>query len=144
MPSPRPADLFFACVPLVLASASPRRQDFLARLGLQFQVAPADIDETLHADESPEPFARRMAAADVHAAAMAYLEAEGVGDLFTHGLGHGVGLQTHEAPSLGGRSKHILQPGMIVTVEPGLYYPAWGGIRWEYMILVTEDGHKVL
>ena len=63
MPSPRPADLFFACVPLVLASASPRRQDFLARLGLQFQVAPADIDETLRADESPEPFARRMAAA---------------------------------------------------------------------------------
>ena len=63
MPSPRPAALFFACVPLVLASASPRRQDFLARLGLQFQVAPADIDETLHADESPEPFARRMAAA---------------------------------------------------------------------------------
>jgi septum formation protein len=55
--------MFFACVPLVLASASPRRQDFLARIGLQFQVAPADIDETLRADESPEPFARRMAAA---------------------------------------------------------------------------------
>ena len=82
--------------------------------------------------------------AEVYALARDYLDSQNVGQFFTHGLGHGVGLQTHEAPSLGGRSKHILQPGMIVTVEPGLYYPAWGGIRWEYMILVTEDGHKVL
>ena len=81
---------------------------------------------------------------EVYALARDYLDAQGVGQFFTHGLGHGVGLQTHEAPSLGGRSKHILQPGMIVTVEPGLYYPEWGGIRWEYMVLVTPDGCRVL
>ena len=55
--------MLLAACPLVLASASPRRQDFLARLGLQFQVVPADIDETPLADEAPEPFARRLAAA---------------------------------------------------------------------------------
>ncbi len=84
------------------------------------------------------------AAADVYAKAAGFFEAQGVLAHFTHGLGHGVGLQTHEAPSLGSRSTVILQPGMIVTVEPGLYYPEWGGVRWEHMILVTEDGHRIL
>ncbi|GAB6060325.1 M24 family metallopeptidase [Desulfonatronum parangueonense] len=67
-----------------------------------------------------------------------------VDERFNHGLGHGIGLETHEAPSLGPHDKTILAPGMIVTVEPGLYYPEWGGIRWEYMILVTEDGCRIL
>ena len=85
-----------------------------------------------------------VACSDVYALARNYLDAQGVGEFFTHGLGHGVGLQTHEAPSLGPRSKHVLEAGMVVTVEPGLYYPQWGGIRWEYMVLVTEDGCRVL
>ncbi|HDQ39914.1 MAG TPA: aminopeptidase P family protein [Desulfonatronum sp.] len=63
---------------------------------------------------------------------------------FTHGLGHGVGLETHEAPSLGPHDEVVLAPGMVITVEPGLYYPDWGGIRWEYMLLVTEDGSRIL
>lgn len=81
---------------------------------------------------------------DVYAVARDYLAAQGVDKFFTHGLGHGVGLETHEAPSLNPRSQQVLAPGMIVTVEPGLYYPEWGGIRWEYMILVTQDGCEVL
>lgn len=81
---------------------------------------------------------------DVYFAAKNYLDKQGVGRYFTHGLGHGVGLETHEAPSLSSRSFQTLEPGMIVTVEPGLYYPEWGGIRWEYMVLVTEDGCEVL
>ncbi len=85
-----------------------------------------------------------VACSEVYALARNYLDDQGVGKFFTHGLGHGVGLQTHEAPSLGPRSRQILAPGMVVTVEPGLYYPDWGGIRWEYMILVTEDGCRVL
>lgn len=76
--------------------------------------------------------------------ARAYLDEKGVGHLFTHGLGHGVGLQTHEAPSLNAASASVLQPGMIVTVEPGLYRPGRCGVRWEYMVLVTEDGNRVL
>jgi len=63
---------------------------------------------------------------------------------FTHGLGHGVGLETHEAPSLSPHDEAVLAPGMVVTVEPGLYYPDWGGVRWEYMILITDDGCRVL
>lgn len=81
---------------------------------------------------------------EVYALAKDYLDAQGVGAFFTHGLGHGVGLQTHEAPSLGGKSAQILKPGMVVTVEPGLYHPEWGGIRWEYMVLVMENGYRVL
>jgi len=65
-------------------------------------------------------------------------------DRFSHGLGHGVGLATHEAPSLSSKSSIKLQPGMIVTVEPGIYLPGWGGVRLENMVLVTEDGCMVL
>lgn len=85
-----------------------------------------------------------MPASSVYAVARGFLDAQGVGGRFTHGLGHGVGLQTHEAPSLSPHSTATLSPGMIVTVEPGLYYPEWGGVRWEYMVLVTEDGGMIL
>lgn len=68
----------------------------------------------------------------------------GVAKGFTHGLGHGIGLETHEGPSLSLSSTTTLAPGMVVTVEPGLYDAAWGGVRWEYMVLVTETGHRVL
>lgn len=68
----------------------------------------------------------------------------GVANAFTHGLGHGVGLETHEAPSLSPRSEGVLEPGMVVTVEPGLYYPQWGGIRWEYTVIVEENGVRIL
>ena len=66
----------------------------------------------------------------------------GYGQYFGHGLGHGVGLQIHEGPSAGMRGETILQPGMIVTVEPGIYIPDFGGVRIEDMVMVTADGHK--
>lgn len=81
---------------------------------------------------------------ELYKTARSYLESKGVAELFTHGLGHGVGLQTHEAPSLGVTGNAELQPGMIITVEPGLYRPGKCGVRWEYMVLVTEDGACVL
>lgn len=81
---------------------------------------------------------------DVYAAARSYLDDKGVGELFTHGLGHGIGLQTHEAPSLSLSAPTPLKPGMVVTVEPGLYRAGQWGVRWEYMVLVTEDGAEVL
>ncbi len=83
-------------------------------------------------------------AKEAYQAAWSYFESRGVEKYFTHALGHGIGLQTHEPPSLNPRVDFTLRPGMIVTVEPGLYYPHWGGIRWEYMVLVTEDGARVL
>jgi Xaa-Pro dipeptidase len=64
-----------------------------------------------------------------------------------HALGHGIGLDTHEAPLLraGGEAGDVvLQPGMVVTVEPGLYHPGHGGVRWENDVLITGTGNRVL
>lgn len=82
--------------------------------------------------------------AEAYAAARDVFVRAGVEDRFTHGLGHGIGLETHEPPSLSSVAEGVLKPGMVVTVEPGLYYPDWGGIRWEYMTLITEDGCEVM
>lgn len=81
---------------------------------------------------------------EAYEAAYAVFDKAGVAHQFTHGLGHGVGLETHEPPSLSRAAGGILRPGMVVTVEPGLYDPAWGGIRWEYQVVVTEDGCRVM
>lgn len=81
---------------------------------------------------------------DVHKVAVQSFAAKGEESFFTHSLGHGVGLETHEEPRLSPRSTTELKPGMIVTVEPGLYYPGWGGVRWEHMALITDDGCRLL
>ncbi len=63
---------------------------------------------------------------------------------FVHGLGHGVGLNVHEAPRLGQKSEDILIEGDVITIEPGLYYKNIGGVRIEDMLLVTRDGYRNL
>ncbi len=73
-----------------------------------------------------------------------YLKRYGYDRLFVHNLGHGVGLEIHEAPSLSGRSEDILRAGMVITVEPGVYFPGKFGIRIEDMVLVTQKGCRVL
>ncbi len=73
-----------------------------------------------------------------------HIEAEGYGENFGHGLGHGVGLEIHEGPRLSKKSDEALKAGNVVTVEPGIYIPGWGGIRIEDMVVVTEDGCDVL
>ena len=80
-----------------------------------------------------------MTGEEAHMLAYSFIAEAGYGEHFGHGLGHGVGLQVHEAPRLARTSKDTLQEGMVFTVEPGIYIPGWGGIRIEDMV-VLEDG----
>ncbi len=81
---------------------------------------------------------------EVDRAARKIIEDGGYGKYFTHSLGHGVGLAVHEEPRLSLRSRRKLKTGMVVTVEPGIYLPDWGGIRLENMVVVREEGAEVL
>jgi Xaa-Pro aminopeptidase len=83
-------------------------------------------------------------AGDVDAEARSVIEEGGFGRFFNHGLGHGLGRDIHEEPRLRKGSDVVLQPGMVITVEPGVYLPGWGGIRIEDDVLVTPDGCEVL
>lgn len=85
-----------------------------------------------------------VAAQDVDAVARGVIEQAGFGRYFGHGLGHGLGLEVHEAPRLTARNAALLKPGMVVTVEPGIYLPGWGGVRIEDDVLVTRTGCEVL
>jgi Xaa-Pro aminopeptidase len=73
-----------------------------------------------------------------------YIADQGFGEYFGHGLGHGVGLYIHESPRLSQSSTDTLAEGNIVTVEPGIYIPEWGGVRIEDMLVVTQDGYENL
>ena len=83
-------------------------------------------------------------AGDVDAAARSSLRKSGFGRYFTHSTGHGVGLEIHEAPRIGDGQKEVLQPGMVITIEPGIYFPGKWGVRIEDIVVVTSGGCEVL
>ena len=85
-----------------------------------------------------------MKASEVDEAARRVAARAGCAKFYLHGTGHGIGLDTHEPPSLTPESKDILCQGMVTTVEPGVYVPRVGGARLEDMVLVTRDGREVL
>ncbi|MBM4311271.1 MAG: aminopeptidase P family protein [Deltaproteobacteria bacterium] len=95
-------------------------------------------------DRAIAALAAGCAARDIDAAARDYLKKNGVGKYFTHGTGHGLGMCVHEFPSVTTASDAVLARGMVVTIEPGIYIPGWGGIRIEDTLAVCKDGCKYI
>ncbi len=85
-----------------------------------------------------------VSAGEVDSAARKVLRKAGLGRYFTHSTGHGVGLEIHEAPRVAAGQKEVLQPGMVITIEPGIYFPGKWGVRIEDMVAVREGGGEVL
>jgi Xaa-Pro aminopeptidase len=81
---------------------------------------------------------------EVDAAARKVLRKSGLGRYFTHSTGHGVGLEIHETPRVADGQREILQPGMVITIEPGVYFPGKWGVRIEDMVAVTAGGCEVM
>jgi Xaa-Pro aminopeptidase len=85
-----------------------------------------------------------MTGRDADAIARGYIERRGFGDLFGHGLGHGVGLEVHEAPRLSRTAEAPLSQDSVVTIEPGVYRPGWGGVRIEDDVVLDASGPRIL
>lgn len=99
------------------------------------------LDAQLRAIDAIAP---GKAGREIDAVARDYIASKGFGDNFGHGLGHGLGILVHDGPAFSKMSDIILEPGMVVTVEPGIYIENWGGVRIEDDVLVTEDGGEIL
>ncbi len=129
------------------ASAGPYKSD-LTRVLVTGKVTPKfeKVYRTVLAAQERGIAALRPGAkaGDVDAAARSVIEEAGLGRFFTHGLGHGIGLEIHENPFFRRSNEATLKAGMVVTIEPGIYLPDWGGIRIEDDVLVTPDGPEVL
>jgi Xaa-Pro aminopeptidase len=107
----------------------------------QRKVYQTVLDAMYRAIEGIRPGA---AGRDVDAIARDYIKEVGYGDCFGHGLGHSLGLTVHDGPGFGLRSDITLAPGMVMTVEPGIYIHEWGGVRIEHDVLVTDSGSRIL
>lgn len=130
--------------------------------GARFQGYRSDLTRTFLTGRPPKDFekiygivreAQQLAidaiqpgkkCSEIDAVARNFIIENGYGDYFDHGLGHGVGRDIHEAPAFSPRCDIPLKPGMVITVEPGIYIKGWGGIRIEDDILVTRQGCEVL
>jgi Xaa-Pro aminopeptidase len=99
------------------------------------------LDSQLKAMDEIKP---GMTGIEADAIARNYIAEHGYKEAFGHSLGHGIGLEVHEGPGLSIRSDIVLQPGMVVTVEPGIYIPGIGGVRIEDDTLITEDSNETL
>lgn len=134
----------------------------LIDFGARYNDYPADITRTFcygeptawmramyeavyGANKAAREFARAgLSCEAVDRVAREVIEAAGLGEYFIHRLGHGLGLSVHELPNIVAGNPQILEPGMVFTIEPGVYIPGLGGVRIEDNVVVTEDGIDVL
>lgn len=124
---------------------------YLADLTRTIHIGPASkefrriyqvvLDAQARAEEGIKP---GMRASDADALARDHIVASGYGNYFGHSLGHSIGLDNHETPALSPFDDTTLEPGMVVTVEPGIYLPGREGVRTEDVVVITEDGCEVL
>jgi Xaa-Pro aminopeptidase len=91
-------------------------------------------------NEAIDHISAGMKCSEIDLLARKVIEQAGYGSEFVHSLGHGVGLEVHENPRLSRNSDVILKKGFVVTIEPGIYFPGWGGIRIEDMVVITKTG----
>ena len=115
---------------VVMGQATPK-QKAIYRLVLEAQLAGLEAIKAGQSCQQVDTVARDIIAA------------QGYGDNFGHSLGHGVGLHIHENPRLAQKNPLLLEKGMVVTVEPGIYLDNWGGVRIEDMVAVTENGCEI-
>lgn len=117
---------------------APTRRNKQERVGYNFE----EIYELVRTAQEAAVAAIRdgVPAAEVDAAARQVITDAGYGEYFTHGTGHGIGLEVHEAPRVRANSPDVLAIGNVITIEPGIYLPEWGGVRLEDDFLVTRDG----
>lgn len=135
---------------LVVIDLGARYRGYCSDMTRTFAISPtkkqlAMIGLVKRAQKAAISRVRNGAKADnVDKAARWIISRAGYAKFFPHGMGHGVGLDVHESPSLAPTSKDILSNGMVLTVEPGIYVPGVGGARWEDMVLVRKKGCKSL
>lgn len=146
----------------VTARKLSRKEPVLIDLGMDYKGYKSDLTRMFFLDTMPASYRKVLAivrdaqheafkvirsgvlAKDVDAAVRGYLRKHELAEYFTHSLGHGVGMDVHEAPRLAVHSDAVLKENMVCTVEPGVYFPGKYGIRLEEMVLVTGKGCEVL
>ncbi len=147
----RPGDIKIANGPFILIDWGLNFQGYASDLTRMVLTpdTPKKLEEiydvTLAAQQAAiEQIKPGACAKEIDSAARDFIAAAGFGDQFNHGLGHGIGLNIHEGPRLSPSFEGALQAGMVVTVEPGIYLPGFGGVRIEDDVLITEYGCEVL
>ena len=152
IPHHEPGDRVLAAGDLLVIDAGARVDGYHADMTRTFIVAaePEPWQEQIHAivrDAQAAATARYVPGAErlaIDAAAREPITAAGFGEAYTHGLGHGVGLDIHEAPSIGALSTGTIEANMAITVEPGIYLTGRGGVRIEDTLVVTDAGPRIL
>ncbi|HXY51973.1 MAG TPA: Xaa-Pro peptidase family protein [Terriglobales bacterium] len=143
--APIPADGFVVCDFGVILSSYCSDRTRTVYVGSPGKKARQAYAAVLAAQEAAVAAVRPgVKAGEVDRAARTILEKSGLSRYFTHSTGHGVGLEIHEAPRIAKAQEEVLQPGMVITIEPGVYIPEQWGLRIEDMVVVTQQGCEVL